>query len=87
MRREIDLHTWRNNPIEKGDESLVYIQKYKGSPFEIQLTLFQQTGSINEVQAEEKDEDMDYLGSLLGSRTLKLTQVSDAPIRLNALEI
>lgn len=54
----------------------------------MELTLFKQTGSIREMKDEEDDEEQaKFLGRFMGNSSLKLTQVSDAPIRLNALEI
>ena len=63
---------------------IVYIEKYKGSPLMIEVSIFKQTRTQEQTKEERKSGG---IGDLLGNLGLQFANISGAPIQLNALEI
>jgi len=75
------LQSWRSNLITDAANT-VYIEHFKGSPLCIEISIFKQT-RVNNGGKKDKNAIFDLLSSL----GLSFTNITGAPMTLNALEI
>jgi len=81
--KDLHLETWRLSNVES-QEDIVYIEKYKGSPIVILISVFM----FSQVKAKEQGKSRGaQIMERVGSLGLNLTSINDAPLTLNALEI
>lgn len=80
--------SWRDEEVISKDESIVYIQNYKGSPLLLELSLFKQTavGTQDKTKGGLKNLSKKMFENL-GNFGIQLTSINNAPIKLEALEI
>ena len=80
------LQTWRSNLI--GDNlNTIYIERFKGSPLSIEVSIFKQTRAIDRGDDARGGINKAAILDLLGNLGLQFTTITGAPLRLNALEI
>ena len=80
------LQTWRSNLI--GDNlNTIYIERFKGSPLSIEVSIFKQTRAIDGGDDARGGINKAAILDLLGNLGLQFTTITGAPLRLNALEI
>lgn len=80
--KKYQLKTWKTQSLD-GNQDIVYIEKYKGSPLSIDISIFQQTRT-NEGNIGESNM---FVVDLLKNLGLQFTSITGAPFQLNALEI
>ena len=81
--RKNELKTWKNKLISDAAET-IYIEHFKGSPLLIEVSIFKQTRSKDSKKGEEGNT---AVLDLLGNLGLQFTNITGAPLQLNALEI
>ena len=61
----------------------VYIEEFKGSPIMIEVSIFKQTRAYDNPNEKKRASIADLIGNL----GLQFTNITGAPMKLNALEI
>ena len=65
----------------------IYIERFKGSPLSIEVSIFKQTRAIDRGDDARGGINKAAILDLLGNLGLQFTTITGAPLRLNALEI
>lgn len=70
---------------------MLYIKQYKGSPLLVELSLFKQTVTQEQILKQRQRDSQQALGNRiiekLSNFGIKLSAISQAPVRLEALEM
>lgn len=65
----------------------MYIEKYKGSPIRVLISIFKASGGTSKASKSKTENKGADILDRLGGLGLNLTSINDAPLSLNALEI
>lgn len=77
------LTTWRSQLLSDNMDT-VYIEKFKGSPLSIDVSIFKQTRAHD---AKQGGNNRAVIVDILSNMGFQFANISGAPIKLNALEI
>ena len=84
MQNKNALKTWRSDLISDNLDT-IYIERFKGSPLSIEVSIFKQTRAHD--KEKEEDKSRAAIVDLLSNLGLQFTTITAAPMQLNALEI